>query len=116
MVKCAHQVLLAGVAVLHGEAIAVGMCLAFEFSEILGLSPAADCARVRSHIAAVGLPTRLTDVGLDNRGRDLCALMGQDKKATVRGPALILVRGIGQAFLQRDVDPGLLADYLAGAA
>lgn len=107
---------LAGEAVLHGEAIAVGMCLAFEFSKILGLSPAADCAWVRDHIAAVGLPTRFADIALANRGRDLSALMGHDKKAATTGPALILVRGIGRAFLQRDVDPGLLADFLADAA
>ena len=105
---------LAGEAVLHGEAVAVGMCLAFEFSDMLGLSPAGDCARVRGHIAAVGLPTRLGDVGLGDRGSDLITLMGQDKKAAATGPALILVRGIGQAFLQRDVDPGVLADFLSG--
>ena len=107
---------LAGEAVLHGEAIAVGICLAFEFSESLGLSPTADCARVRGHLAAVGLPTRLADVGLGNRGGDLFALMGQDKKAAATGLALILVRGIGQAFLQRDVDPGVLTAFLVGAA
>ena len=39
----------------------------------------------------------------------------KDKKAAATGLALVLVRGIGQAFLQRDVEPGVLTDFLAGA-
>jgi 3-dehydroquinate synthase len=107
---------LAGNSVLHGEAIAVGMCLAFRFSESLGLSPAGDFQRVRAHLAGVGLPTSLAEVGLAERGRDLLAMMAHDKKAAATGLALVLVGGIGQAFVQRNVDAGLLAAFLSGPA
>jgi 3-dehydroquinate synthase len=106
---------LAGEAVVHGEAVAVGLCLAFQFSANLGLSPAEDFQRVRDHLATAGLPVSLRDVGLSGRTADLVELMGQDKKAGATGPALVLVRGIGQAFLKRGVDPGLLARFLGGA-
>ena len=43
---------------LHGEAIAIGMRLAFTYSVELGLCPPADAARVERHLTAVGLPSR----------------------------------------------------------
>ena len=43
---------------LHGEAIAIGMALAFEFSARRGLLPKADAERAIRHLAAVGLPTQ----------------------------------------------------------
>ena len=106
---------LAGDAVVHGEAVAVGLCLACQFSTHLGLSPAGDYRRVRDHFAAAGLPVKLGDVAMRGRAADLATLMGQDKKAAATGPALVLVRGIGRAFLQRDIAPGLLEAFLAGA-
>src|SRR3546814_9999305 len=40
---------------LHGEAVAAGMVLAHQFSAAKGLCPAADAARVRDHLASLGL-------------------------------------------------------------
>ena len=47
---------------LHGEAISIGMALAFEFSARRGLLPKADAERAIRHLAAVGLPTRMSEV------------------------------------------------------
>ncbi len=44
----------------HGEAVAIGICLAHEFSARLGVCPAADAARVAAHLTAAGLPTRIS--------------------------------------------------------
>ena len=44
---------------LHGEAVAAGMALAFAFSARCGLLPAAEAERAIRHLAEVGLPTRL---------------------------------------------------------
>ena len=89
-----------GDALLHGEAVGFGMCLAFDLSVALGLCPPEDAARVRRHIAAVGLPTTLPQ-GSWSIDR-LIALMAQDKKAR-GGLTFILLRGIGQAFVANDV-------------
>src|SRR5580692_5197766 len=66
---------------LHGEAVAAGMALAFEFSARLGLLPSAEAARAIRHLAEVGLPTRPKDIACGLPGADaLMALMAQDKK------------------------------------
>ena len=40
---------------LHGEGVAIGMCLAFRLSEDLGLCPKGTAERVTRHLKAVGL-------------------------------------------------------------
>src|SRR5437868_6744855 len=47
---------------LHGEAVALGMALAFDFSARRGLIAMADAKRVIGHLAAVGLPTHVSQV------------------------------------------------------
>ncbi len=91
---------------LHGEAIAVGMVLAFRLSAKLGVCDPAAEKRVAAHFAAAGLPTRLSDVpgGLPDADA-LLNLMSQDKKVRRGALTFILVREIGGAFVQPDVDP-----------
>jgi 3-dehydroquinate synthase len=100
--------------VLHGEAVAVGMALALDFSVELGLCPAEDAARVRRHLAAAALPTTLAETGVDRTA--LLPLMGADKKNEGGRLRLVLTRGIGDAFLAPDVEPERLAGFLASAA
>jgi len=89
---------------LHGEAVAVGMVLAFELSALLGVCSPADVLRVRGHLAAQGLATGLDQIGLAGRPSDrLIGHMEQDKKVRDGRPAFVLARGIGQAFLTREV-------------
>jgi 3-dehydroquinate synthase len=90
---------------LHGEAIALGMVLAFEFSARRGLLPAAEAERVERHLAAVGLSTRIAAVpgGMPDADR-LMELMAQDKKVKRGKLTFILVRGIGASFIAPDVD------------
>lgn len=90
--------------VLHGEAVAVGMVMAFDLSAHLGLCGADDVARVRRHLASVGLPTRLDALGVrDWRAERLIHHMHQDKKVRDGQITFILTRGIGRAFIARDV-------------
>jgi 3-dehydroquinate synthase len=91
---------------LHGEAIAIGMVLAFRLSAKLGFCASADEQRVAAHFSAAGLPTKLADVpgGLPSAD-ELLNLMTQDKKVRRGALTFILVRGIGKAFVQKDVDP-----------
>jgi 3-dehydroquinate synthase len=100
---------------LHGEAVAIGICLAFEISRELGLTDAAAAARASGHLAAVGLPTRIADIP-GGQGPDAAALvgiMGQDKKVRDGRLTLVLVRGVGQAFVSRDVAAQTVQDFLA---
>jgi 3-dehydroquinate synthase len=98
---------------LHGEAVALGIVCAFEFSTRLGLLPTNDAGRVAHHLAAVGLPTRLSDVpALRTTADALMKLIAQDKKVQRGKLNFILVRGIGQAFVARDVDPAQVREFL----
>jgi 3-dehydroquinate synthase len=99
---------------LHGEAVALGIVLAFAFSARRGLLPEAEAARVVRHFAAVGLPTRMADVSEGLPGADeLINLMFQDKKVKQGKLTLILARGIGKSFIAPDIDPAELRAFLA---
>ena len=101
-------------ALLHGEAVAAGLVLAFDLSARLGLCPADDAARVRRHMAAVGLPTA-PPPALDCAAAKLVELMRQDKKVRDASLTFILARGIGRAFVQHGVEPGVVEGVLDGA-
>jgi 3-dehydroquinate synthase len=91
---------------LHGEAIAAGMALAFEFSaRRQGLVSKADAARVIRHLAETGLPTRLADIAGPLPSVDqMMELIAQDKKVKRGMLTFILARGIGDAFIEAGVD------------
>ena len=99
---------------LHGEAIAAGMALAFEFSARLGLLPPAEAERAIRHLVEVGLPTRPKDIAGGLPDADvLMALMAQDKKVKRGALTFILVRGIGAAFVERGVDAARVRAFLS---
>ncbi|MEZ5844614.1 MAG: 3-dehydroquinate synthase [Hyphomicrobiaceae bacterium] len=100
---------------LHGEAVAIGMCLAFALSEEMGLAPPQTAARVKAHIRAAGLPTTIGEVRAAEPARveRLIAAMAQDKKVRDGRMTFILARDIGSAFVTREVPPDRLADFLA---
>ena len=99
---------------LHGEAIAIGMCLAFRFSEAQEHCEQIDAERVAAHFQAVGLPTRIGDIqGAKPDIPALMRLMGQDKKVQRGTLTFILAHGIGRAFIARDVPPDRIRDFLA---
>lgn len=90
---------------LHGEAVAVGLCMAADLSMRLGWLPGPDAARCEALIRRAGLrgrppkglsPTRFLD------------LMGHDKKVKAGKLRLVLMRALGDAELTSDADPALL--------
>ena len=105
----------------HGEAVAIGLALAFRFSARLGLCPGQDAGRVANHLALAGLPTRLQQVpGGSGDPEALLAAMAQDKKVREGRLTFILARGIGESFIAPGIDAGevrgFLKDELDGAA
>jgi 3-dehydroquinate synthase len=91
----------------HGEAVAIGLCLAFRFSQRLGLCSGQDADRVARHLAAIGLPTRLQDVpGGAGSADEIVEAMTQDKKVKRGALTFILAHGIGRSFIA----PGVAAE------
>jgi len=95
---------------LHGEAVALGMVLAARYSARRGEIAAADANRAEAAIAAAGLPSRLSDLDLTCNGAALVDHMRHDKKAEGSTLPFLLLRGIGEAYVARNVD---LADMAA---
>jgi len=99
---------------LHGEAIAIGMSLAFGFSARQQMIAPAEAERAKRHISAAGLPTRMSEVQGGVPGLDaLMGLIAQDKKVKRGRLTFVLVRAIGQAFVAHDVDASEVRAFLA---
>ncbi len=101
----------------HGEGVSIGMVLATEFSAQLNMISATDAARVKHHLASVGLPTELQDIaGFQQEGLAdadaLMTLMAQDKKVKRGRMVFILLEKIGQAVIANDVDPSAVRNFL----
>jgi 3-dehydroquinate synthase len=89
---------------LHGEGVAIGMALAFRLSVALGHCHGQDAERVVRHLRAVGLPAAIADVPGPRPGAEvLLGHMAHDKKVKDGRLTFVLARGIGQAFVTRDV-------------
>ena len=102
-----------GEALLHGEAVAYGMVLAFAFSAHRGECDPQDATRLQAHLAACGLPASMAQVG--NGAFDAQALieaMGQDKKVKAGKMRFILARGLGDTYIAEDVTPEALLPFL----
>lgn len=99
----------------HGEAVALGCCLAFRFSADQRLCSVQEADRVAAVFAAAGLPTRLCDVGGFSASA-LTARMATDKKAEGGRLTLVLADGIGRTHVARNVDADAVTAFLASEA
>lgn len=89
---------------LHGEGVAAGMALAFRFSARQGLCEGADADRVTAHLKSVGLPHDLPSAHVQADGATLVGHMLHDKKMAGGRLPFLLARGIGQTYLDKQVD------------
>ena len=98
---------------LHGEGVAIGMVLAHGFSAKLGLAASQDTGRIAAHLRSAGLPTRLADITGDLPPTPvLMDAIAQDKKVVRGALTFILTHGIGQAFIEKNVDPAAMAEFI----
>ena len=98
---------------LHGEGVGIGMAMALRYSVKLGVCSGQDAMRAERLLNALGLATRVSDLGGGPYKPDeLLAHMAHDKKARNGRLTLILARGIGQAYIQRDADLQPLKEFL----
>jgi len=94
---------------LHGEAIGAGLVMAADMSRESGFLTAAEFERVRRLIARAGLPTHVPDVSPDAALQH----MRIDKKVQAGRIRLVLMRGIGSAFVTADYSEPFLQRTLA---
>ncbi len=100
-------------ALLHGEAVAAGMRLAFALSAELGVCASADAARVRAHLDTAGFITDVRKLpGAPFDVEKLMALIGADKKAEAGRLTFILARAPGRAFVEKDTPADVVRELL----
>ncbi|WP_273717387.1 MULTISPECIES: 3-dehydroquinate synthase [Bartonella] len=98
---------------IHGEAVAIGMILAHQFSAQLNLVAPTLIHRIEAHLKAVGLPTQLKDIpGRLPNAETLMTLITQDKKVSQNSLTFILTRGLGQSFIAKNVPPDAVLSFL----
>ena len=101
-------------ALVHGEAVAVGLVLAFDYSVRMGVCPPEDAKRTSALVEAAGLPVRFSDLpGGPYEASALVTRMGSDKKNTGGAITLILARGIGKAYIAPGADVEDLTAFLS---
>lgn len=97
---------------LHGEAVAAGMAMAFRYSVRRGECAAEDAERVGRMLHACALPTTLSEAGVSASGSQLVEHMLHDKKKAGGTLPFLLARGIGQTYLAKNVDLADVAAFL----
>ena len=90
------------------------MVLAYRLSARLGLCSPDDAVRVATHLGGLGFTVEARDLGLACDAARLVQHMLHDKKMSGGRLPFILSRGIGQAFVARDVDLAEVERFLAG--
>jgi 3-dehydroquinate synthase len=89
---------------LHGEAVAAGMGVAFALSVRMGLCDQGDLDRVKAHLRGQQLPGDNKELAAGTAAAErLIAHMQNDKKVLDGKMRFILVKGIGEAFVASDV-------------
>jgi len=80
----------------HGEAVSVGLCMAAQYADSIGLAPGTVAERVRAWLDAVGLPTMPPKLTTDQ----WMHAMGKDKKREIDAVRLVLPRDFGDTVDQ----------------
>jgi 3-dehydroquinate synthase len=83
---------LAGYQLLHGDAVAIGMVVESRIGERLGITQAGATERIRSLLAALGLPTAVPP---NTSAQAICEKVRIDKKARAGRAEMTLLRAIG---------------------
>ncbi|MEO1017895.1 MAG: 3-dehydroquinate synthase [Pseudomonadota bacterium] len=101
-------------ALLHGEAVSLGMVKAFELSRRLGHCHGQDSERARAHLEEIGMPVSVqAHLGRKLASDDVINAMYTDKKVVSRKLRFVLARAIGSTFVAKDVDEADVRHILA---
>lgn len=95
---------------LHGEAIAIGMCIEAEFSNRLGILDNKDLDRIKNLIKRYGLPSEIPN---DLNISSLCIAIKLDKKAIAGDLRFILPEGIGKVKIYKGIGEDDIRNFLS---
>ena len=97
---------------LHGEAVSIGMEMAFLYAASQDICSQEDAARVSAHLEKTDMPTLKVAAHLLKRPEALLSHMGQDKKNEGGHLTLILPRRIGETYVEKRADKAAVLRFL----
>ena len=99
--------------IIHGEAVSIGICLAFKFSTKLGYCSDSETERVLSLFKKLTLPTSLGDIqSLSITPLEMLEKFKYDKKNRNNQLTFILNERIGKSFIKNNMDENILIEFL----
>ncbi|MAJ24003.1 MAG: 3-dehydroquinate synthase [Rickettsiales bacterium] len=98
----------------HGEAVSVGMLMAMRLSFILGYTTLKEYSSLESHLKKFDLPIRLKQISSRKNWvpQKLLINMQSDKKVFKGSINFILCKGIGKAFIKRDINHVIIKEII----
>ena len=101
---------------LHGEAVIIGCCLALQLSRRLNLINSDQCERIKNHFEKLNYYTEIRQIKLKNfKAQKLLDIMYQDKKVVNKKLNFILLKNIGNALIQKNVDANIVKKILTNS-
>ena len=97
---------------LHGEAVSIGMEMAFLYAAAGGMCSQKDAARVTAHLVKTKMPNLKEAAHLLVSPEALLSHMGQDKKNEGGHLTLILPRRIGETYVEKRADKAAVFRFL----
>jgi 3-dehydroquinate synthase len=99
--------------IVHGEAVGIGICMAFKFSSKLNLCSVSDTERVINIFKKSKLPTSLKDIpNLSITTSEMMEKFKYDKKTRNNKLTFILNYEIGKSFIKYDVNVNDLIEFI----
>lgn len=99
--------------IIHGEAVSIGICLAFRLSSKMGYCPQTETARVVSFLKKLNLPTSLQEVkNIPITTSEMLKKFKYDKKNKNNKLTFILNKKIGKSFIKNNMDENILTEFL----
>ena len=94
----------------HGEAVSVGLLMAMKLSCNLGYASKNDFNLLENHLKRFKLPIKLKDLSNKKKwlSRNILKKMQKDKKSHKGDIYFILCKGIGAAFIKKNIDKTLV--------
>ncbi len=97
---------------LHGEAVGIGMIMAYRFSEFMGICKKGCADRLEKLLKKNGMKTDATKLKYAVDAKTIIKYMYQDKKVEGNKLTLILAEDIGKCFVKKDVSEKDLSKFL----
>ena len=99
--------------IIHGEAVSIGICLAFRLSSKMGYCPQDETDRVIRFFKKLTLPTSLQElINLPITTSEMLKKFKYDKKNKNNQLTFILNEKIGKSFIKNNMDENILIEFL----